>query len=72
MSTTASMDQHLANMTALRAIVGPEPREQDLVNLLRKYPSVNQAANALCVIPARRLDPTSRSHVIPRLDPTSL
>lgn len=45
-NSTASMDQHVANMSALRAIVGPEPKEQDLVDLLRKYPSVNQAANA--------------------------
>jgi len=43
---TAGMDQQVANMAALRAIVGPEPREQDLVELLRRYPSVNQAANA--------------------------
>lgn len=43
---TAGMSQQVANMSALRAIVGPEPREQDLVELLRRYPSVNQAANA--------------------------
>ena len=43
---TAGMDQQVANMAALRAIVGPEPREQDLVELQRRYPSVNQAANA--------------------------
>jgi len=35
-----------ANLSALRAIVGNEPREQELVDLLRRYPSVNQAANA--------------------------
>ena len=45
-SNTSAMDEHLANMRALRAIVGPEPKEQQLVDLLRRYPSVNQAANA--------------------------
>ena len=35
------MDEHLANMRVLRAIVGPEPKEQQLVDL-RRYPSVSR------------------------------
>ena len=36
-SNTSAMDEHLANMRALRAIVGPEPKEQQLVELLRRF-----------------------------------